>query len=133
LVSQFYHFSTFFYLFLKLDRKRKEKRCNIAGPNLVQAAQQWAEARPRPRARGNFALRPSGFWVSGNKFLYCFYVSLTVYRNTLQLLFLYATRPRRRSRAERLRRGPGPADWGYDRRSRAVDIKSDLPRVFSPT
>jgi hypothetical protein len=35
LVWHFYHFSVIFYIFLKLDRKRKEKRRNSIRPNLA--------------------------------------------------------------------------------------------------
>jgi hypothetical protein len=47
----FLPFSVIFYIFLKLDRKRKEKRRNSVGPNLAQAAQVHAETRTRPRPR----------------------------------------------------------------------------------
>jgi hypothetical protein len=42
-------FSIIFNRFPKLERKRKEKRGNSVGPKSVQAAQQWAEARPCQR------------------------------------------------------------------------------------
>jgi hypothetical protein len=116
-----------------MEIKEKEKQLNSTGPNPAQAAQlgqKGARARPRP---DGFAERPPRFWITGNKFPYCFYESLTVYRNTLQLLFLYPTRPRRRQRTEELRRATVPADWGNDRRAQAADTKSKLPRVIPPS
>jgi hypothetical protein len=87
---------------------------NSIGLKLARTAQLHRKRAPAPARDGSFAQGSSEFWVTGNKFLYCFYVSLTVYGNTLQLLFLYATRPRWRSRAAELRRARRPADWGND-------------------
>jgi hypothetical protein len=58
LVSQFYHFSTFFYKFLKLAKNRKRKIMNRLGPKSVQVGPTTAETRPRARACGSFAQRP---------------------------------------------------------------------------
>jgi hypothetical protein len=83
---------------------------NSVGLKLARAAQPHRKRVPAPARHGSFAQGSSEFWVTGNKFLYCFYVSLTVYRNTLHLLFLYATRPRRCSRVAELRRARRLAD-----------------------
>jgi hypothetical protein len=74
----------FFYNFLHISKvllkKKKEKYSTVLGSNWSKRTN-TTQKRARARARaGHFAQRPSGFWVTGNKFLYYSYVSLTVYR-----------------------------------------------------
>jgi len=86
----------------------------------------WAETSPgRPttsrnaptRARpGGFADRAPRLLLTENRVAHCLSKSLTLCRNTPEVLFLHPTHPRRRSRTAALRRGPTPADWGSDRR-----------------
>jgi hypothetical protein len=52
---------------------------NSVGLILAQSVQTQAETCPRARA-GRFAQRTLCFWLTGNKFFYYSYVSLTVYR-----------------------------------------------------
>jgi hypothetical protein len=78
LVSQFYHFSTFFIIVSALEIKEKGKERNRPGPNPAQAAQlneESARVRPRP---GSFAERASGFWLTENEFFYYLFKSLTL-------------------------------------------------------
>jgi hypothetical protein len=66
-------------------------------------------------------------------FGYYAYESLTNCTEVQKLLFIYTDRsPTAFTHAER-RRASRPADWGSDRRSRAVDTKSELARAFPLT
>jgi hypothetical protein len=77
LVSQFYHFSTFFYNYFSSGNKRKGKPVNSTRPEVAHTAQS-SEKTGRARARaGIYAEKTSGSRLSGDKFLYCFAVSLT--------------------------------------------------------
>jgi hypothetical protein len=133
LVSQFYLFLHFSIIVLALEIKEKEKQLNSTGPNPAQAAQlRQKGARARARA-GGFAKIPSGFSLTGIQSFYCFPVSLTLCTKALEVLFLHSGRSTTATHAERLRRGPGPADWGYGWVLRAADMKSGSPRSFPLT
>jgi hypothetical protein len=52
----------FFYNFIHISKAlldRKRKTMNTLGPKSAQVGPTTAETRPRARARGNFAQRPS--------------------------------------------------------------------------
>jgi hypothetical protein len=133
LVSQIYHFSTFFYIFLKLGRKEKEKRCNSAGPNLVQTAQQHRKRAPVPARNGRIASGSSRFYLTVNGFNHYSNGSLTLYTEPPGFLILCTPKSTTTAARGALRRAPEPADWGHGWILRASDTKLDLPRVFSPT
>jgi hypothetical protein len=80
----------FFYIFLHISKvflkKKKGKELNRTGPDSAQAAQIRAKSRARPRPRGEFAQRPSAFWLTGDRFGYCFSKSLTLHKKTLSFL-----------------------------------------------
>ena len=85
-----------------------------------------SEEKERARARGGILVEgPSGFWLTGNMFFYYSYVSLTIYRKPLRFLFLRTGKSPTALSAAEVRRVLGPADWGYDRHSRAAVTKSD--------
>jgi hypothetical protein len=136
LVSQFCHFSTFFYRFLKLAKNRKRKTMNSLGPKSVQVGPTTAETRPRARARarcGVFATGPSRFYLTVNGFNHYSYGSLTLYTEPPGFLILCTPKSTTTVARGALRRAPVPADWGHGWILRASDTKLDLPRVLSPT
>jgi hypothetical protein len=91
----------FFYIFLYISKalleKEKEKGFNSNGLDSAQAAQIHAESRARPRPRGEFAQRPSAFWLTGDGFGYCFSESLTICTEIPQVLILHSATPRCRT------------------------------------
>jgi hypothetical protein len=106
LVSQFYHFSTFFYIFLKLGRKEKEKRCNSARPNLVQTAQQHRKRAPAPARDGIIALGSSRFYLTVNRFNHYSNGSLTLYTEPPGFLILCTPKSTTTAARGALRRAP---------------------------
>jgi hypothetical protein len=69
---------------LTREEKEKEKLVNSIGPEVAHTAQS-SEKTGRARARaGIYAEKSSGPRLSGDKFLYCFAVSLTDYRIALR-------------------------------------------------
>jgi hypothetical protein len=129
----FLPFSAIFYKFLKLDRKRKEKRWNSVGPNLAQAAQPAQESACARSRAGSFAKKPSAFWLTQGGFVYCCPESLTVSKETPQVLFPSTLRSPTTTSAAELRRAHRPTKWGKDWRSRVADTKLNLTRAFPPT
>jgi hypothetical protein len=92
LVSQFYHFSTFFYRFLKSFGKRKGKGWNSDGPVSAQRPspeRKGARAHPRP---GCFAQRPSRLCLTANEPFHYFEESLTLRKKPLRFLSLRTAR-----------------------------------------
>jgi hypothetical protein len=89
---------------------------NRLGPKSAQVGPTTAEVHPRARACGNIAQRPSEFWVTGNKFLYCFDGSLTNHRKTLKLLILHMVRSTTALRTAAEIRRAIPAGGGEGRR-----------------
>jgi hypothetical protein len=78
---------------------------------------------PARALAGDFARRPSRFWLTEVGFGYYAYESLTTCTEVLEVLFLRSGWSTTATRAERLRRGPGPADWGYGWVLQAADMK----------
>jgi hypothetical protein len=106
LVSQFYHFSTFFYIFLKSSWKRKRKIFNSIGPQSNPAARQHRETGERPRAPARVlaVLQKSPRWSKecAKNPRPLFNVSLTAYTRVPGIPFLLQMSPRPR-RAQRSR------------------------------
>jgi hypothetical protein len=88
----------------------------------------------RAHARGgDFAERPSGFWLTGDGFGYYFLESLTVYRKDPHVLILHRTRSTTTA-ARRMNSGEVvPVDLRNDRCSRAAITELNRPRVFPLT
>jgi hypothetical protein len=93
LVWHFYHFSVIFYIFLKLDRKRKEKIRNSTGPNLAQTAQVHAETRAPAPARWRLCRRALVFLNILTESKLLFNTVADNYRKDPKLLFLLQKRP----------------------------------------
>jgi hypothetical protein len=100
---------------------------NSTGPNPAQAAQLGQKgARARARA-GRLAQRPSRFCLTANGFKHYSKESLTLCKEIPHLLILYTSTSTTAAARGALRRGSGPADWGYGWVLRAADMKSGLP------
>jgi hypothetical protein len=88
----------------------------------------------RAHARGgDFAERPSGFWLTGDGFGYYSSKSLTICTEVLWFLILRRRRPSTTANATEFRRVRRPAEQGNDWRCRAANTELNPPRSFSPT
>jgi len=78
----------FFYSFLhilKLCWKKKKKKIKGNWAGFSPAAQDQGGKRPR----GDFAAKSSAFCLTGDRFVYCFSKSLTLYNQTLRFLSIH--------------------------------------------
>jgi hypothetical protein len=127
LVSQFYHFCTFFYNYFGSGNKRKRKREEQTWAKSSPGGPARAEARPRARARarrGVFATGPLQFRLSVKNPRRLFNVSLTVCRNIPVLLTFLSLSPQRRTvlGAELRRARPAGRRDGWSSRATGTQL-----------
>jgi hypothetical protein len=129
-------FLPFFCNFLQISKVGKKKKRE-------KMKQCWAKSGPggptctgkraRPRPCWQLCEKALGVLANSGGFIYCCPESLTVSKETPQVLFPSTLRSPTTTSAAELRRARRPAEWGKDWRSRVADTELNLARTFPPT
>jgi hypothetical protein len=81
-----------FYNSLNSDRKRKRKETHSPGLILAQTGPTTAELCARPRPRWGLFRKTQSFWITASGYMHYLRESLTAYKETPEVLFLYTAR-----------------------------------------
>jgi hypothetical protein len=113
---------------LTQEEKEKRRLVNSTQQEVAHTAQS-SEKTGRAHARaGIYAEKTSGSWLSGDKFLYCFAVSLTDYKIALRFLFLRTVKS-----STTAARGGAPASYQAGQLGKGLTPFFGRNRIHAPT